>query len=71
MPKLSVKLIILNIISSFGVVNTSGRLVKVYIIYPNQHGGLESLDHLCKTGTFILLIIMFQKIFFIFPVDLN
>ncbi|KAL5961706.1 Diacylglycerol kinase zeta, partial [Taenia solium] len=28
----------------------SGRLVKIYIIYPDHNGAPESLDHLCKTA---------------------
>lgn len=37
---------------SFGVTNTSGRLVKIYVIYPDINEKLQSFDHLMKTGKF-------------------
>ncbi|KAL5106518.1 hypothetical protein TcWFU_000434 [Taenia crassiceps] len=30
--------------------SATGRLVKIYIIYPDHNGAPESLDHLCKTA---------------------
>ncbi|VDO06759.1 unnamed protein product [Rodentolepis nana] len=34
----------------FGVTNTSGRLVKIFIIYPDPSEKLQSFDHLMKTA---------------------
>ncbi len=50
---------------SFSAINTSGRLVKIYIIFPHQNGTPETLEELCRTGLLLLLNLFLAPCLFV------